>query len=127
MDFEIESGIIDQRVPFYVGLPGLIALGAGFTVYRQRGTGNAATMTTPDIVEDPSIPGYYRLLVDEGTTITAGRTTECMTLVVQHAALGGEPIILKGQLYTNLKADVRAVLGSPLVVGGSAPVSPVGI
>jgi hypothetical protein len=105
MDLLLESGVVDQRIPFYTGSTGLAS---GSTVYRQRGTNAAAAMTTPDIVEDATVAGLYRLLLDEDTTITAGKSTEALTIVITHASLAN-PIVLKVVLYDALKANVKQI------------------
>lgn len=116
MDAVIESGVVDQRVPFYTGVSGLAS---GSTVYRQRGVNAAAAMSTPDIVEDGTVPGLYRLLLDEDTTISAGKSTEMMTLIITHASLAN-PIPLKVLIYDELSANVLSMNSAPVQGTGTS-------
>lgn len=53
---------------------------SGFTVYRSRNGGAAASMTTPTVNETDSsnMPGVYELLLDEDMTIDAGDDSQEM-------------------------------------------------
>lgn len=113
----LESGVIDQRVPFYTGATGLAS---GSTVRRQRGTNASAAMTTPDIVEDATVVGLYRLLLDEDTTITTGKTTEIMTLIITNSTLNGVSLAIAVQLYDALSVDVAKMNGTPLLGSGTS-------
>jgi hypothetical protein len=115
----IESGVVDQRWPF-LSTPGLLAAGS-FTVRRQRGTAASAPWsTTPDIVEDSNCPGLYRILVNEGTTITTGKSTESFTLYITHPSLGGVPIVLFLTIYDALRANAVQMNSSPIFGSGTA-------
>lgn len=113
MDLLLESGKVDQRVPFF-GPPGLSA----FEVFRQRGTSGAAAMTTPDVVEDGTVPGLYRLLLDEDTTITSGKTTESLALLV--TAPGMTSQLLRVVLYKNLAVNVAQMNSAPMLGTGTS-------
>lgn len=61
----------------------------GFTVYRSRNGGAATLYTTPTIVElsAANMPGVYALLMDEDTTITAGKDSEEYCIHITQAAM----------------------------------------
>lgn len=62
---------------------------SSFTVYRMRGTGAAAVMTTPTVTEldATNAPGIYKLLLDEDMVITAGKFEENMLFHITHASM----------------------------------------
>ncbi len=71
------------------------------------------------------MPELWRLLLDEQTTITTGKTTESLGVLI--TADGMTPLLLRVVLYKNLKVDIRDVLTSgTLQIGGSDPADPIG-
>lgn len=72
---------------------------SGFTVYRSRNGGAATAYTTPTVTElsSSNMPGVYALLIDEDTTIGAGRDTEEYLVHVTHASMA--PVSRAVELY----------------------------
>jgi hypothetical protein len=72
---------------------------SSFTVYRSRNGGTPAAMTTPTVTEldATNMPGVYALLLDEDTTLTAGRDTEELALHI--AATGMLDVTRTVELY----------------------------
>ncbi len=121
MDLLLESGLTDQRIPFYAPSSGL----ANMKAWVQRGGNTAILMTTPTFTQDSLVPELWRLLLDEQTTITAGKTTESLGVLI--TADGMTPLLLRVVLYKNLKVDIRDVLTSgTLQSGGADPANPIG-
>lgn len=87
----IPSGSTDRRIAFVAldsagdRVTGL----SSFTVYRSRNGGTPAALTTPTVTEldATNMPGVYALLVDEDTTLTAGRDTEELALHIAAAGM----------------------------------------
>lgn len=72
---------------------------SSFTVYRERGNGTAAAMTTPTITEADAtnMPGVYFLLCDEDMDITAGAMEEAMVYHITQASMA--PVTREITLY----------------------------
>lgn len=99
----IPSGVVDQYVYFVaVDSTDYVTPETGlssFTVYRSRNGGTATVYTTPTISEMSSsnMPGLYRLLVDEDTTIDSGDDSQVMALHI--TATGMAPARVLVELY----------------------------
>lgn len=99
----IQSGVTDQYVYFMlVDATDLKTPETGiasFTVYRSRNGGTATVYTTPTVAElsAANMPGWYRLLVDEDTTIDAGDAAQNMALHI--TATGCAPARLVIELF----------------------------
>lgn len=99
----IPSGVTDQYIYF-------VAVDAtdlktretglsGFTVYRSRNGGAAASYTTPTINETDTtnMPGVYELLLDEDMTIDSGDDSQEVVLHITHASMA--PVTRTFELY----------------------------
>lgn len=64
---------------------------SSFTVYRSRNGGASTAMTTPTVteVDSTNMPGVYKLLVDEDTTIDFGFDSQEMLFHI--TAVSGSP------------------------------------
>ena len=85
----IQSGILDQVV-FFDAPPGL----GTWVVYGARGVEAATAFTTPTVTEldSTNMPGVYKLLLDEQTTITVGKATEMLKLFISAAGWAGKSV-----------------------------------
>lgn len=107
--FRLQSGVTDKYVYFTAydstdhttQKTGL----SSFTAYRSRNGGTATAYTTPTVTEVSSsnMPGVYKFLVDEDTTLAAGAFTEMMTIYV--TASGMDPVEIPIELF---RRDVDA-------------------
>jgi len=72
---------------------------SGFTVYRSRNGGAAASFTTPTVNETDAtnMPGVYELLLDEDMTIDAGDDSQEMVFHITHASMA--PVTRVIELY----------------------------
>ena len=70
---------------------------SSFTVYRSRNGAAPVVYTTPTISElsAANMPGVYTLLVDEDTSLTAGRDVEVYTLHITEAAMSPVSIVIE--------------------------------
>jgi hypothetical protein len=111
---QILNGVTDEYVYFEMA-PGQ----SSFTVYGARDGGSAAAFTTPTVaeVDATNMPGQYRLLVDEQTTMTAGNLTEELRL---HISAGGFEAAVSVLLVNPLVA-FRQQLTEGYAADGSAP------
>ena len=102
----VQSGLTTEVLP-YVTYPGLST--AAFTVDRSRGGAALAAMTTPTVTDLGD--GLYTLLLDEDTTITAGKYTEPMDFVIKHTSLL-QPIHAQIELFLPSSLEVIETEGS---------------
>src|SRR5574343_1031251 len=74
---------------------------SSFTVYRARGGGAAAAMTTPTVAEVSSanMPGLYTLLLDEDTTLATGKQYETITYHITQASMA--PVTISCRLVND--------------------------
>jgi len=99
----IPSGVVDQYIYFVaVDATDLVTRKTGlttFTVYRSRNGGAATAMTTPTVteVDATNMPGVYKLLLDEDTTIDAGDQSQEMVLHITKASMA--PVTRVIELY----------------------------
>ena len=99
----IPSGVTDQVIYFVaVDSADYVTRETGlttFTVYRSRDGGTAAAMTTPTVteVDATNMPGVYKLLVDEDTTIAAGNDSEEMCFHITQASMA--PVTRTIEIY----------------------------
>lgn len=123
----IQSGVVDQYIPFWVAQSGLTS---GWAIWYSRNGGTWTSVASPDTkISEPdttNAPGRYRLLADASgmMTMTAGNTSELVHIIIKHAAIEDIDLIL--ELFNNLPANVAQILGNTLQHGGSSPPSPVG-
>lgn len=122
----IDSGATDQFV-YFLALDGgssyLTGLSSGFTVYRQRGSNSPAAMTTPTIteVDASNLPGLYKLLVDEDTTITTGKYSEEMVFRITNAGGGMLPATASTAIFdVALQDDWKEDGRLDLILDGAA-------
>lgn len=98
-----QSGVVDQYIYFIaVDVTDLKTRETGltgFTVYRSRNGGAAASFTTPTVNETDAtnMPGVYELLLDEDMTIDAGDDSQAVVLHITHASMA--PVTLQYELY----------------------------
>ncbi len=118
----VESGDTSQKCHFDAN-PNQAS---NITVYQKRGGGSWTLKSSAAIAEDDTThaPGGYSMTMNQDMTITSGKTVE--QLVYRLSGAGIETTYIYCEIYFNLKSDQRAVLGNPLVVGGSPPASPIG-
>ena len=99
----IPSGKTDQSIYFYAAdSTDLVTAETGlssFTVYRSRNGGAATAYTTPTVSElsSANMPGLYRLLIDEDTTIASGSDSEEYAITI--TATGMAPVHRVLELY----------------------------
>lgn len=99
----IPSGKTDQSIYFYAAdstdLVSAVTGLSSFTVYRSRNGGTATAYTTPTVSElsSANMPGLYRLLIDEDTTIASGSDSEEYALTI--TATGMAPVHRVLELY----------------------------
>ena len=104
----IQSGTLDQVV-FFDAPPGL----GTWVVYGARDVAAAAAFTTPTVTEldSTNMPGVYKLLLDEQTTIAVDNTTEILKLYISADGWAGKSIDLV--LFNYLPVDIKKVAGGP--------------
>lgn len=91
MTQRVPNTIADQYIYFMArdssgnALTGLTS----FTVYRSRDGGTATAYTTPTITEVSSanMPGVYKFLIDEDTTVTSGDNVNMQALYITQASM----------------------------------------
>ena len=99
----IPSGVTDQVIYFVaVDATDLKTRETGlssFTVYRSRDGGAATAYTTPTVTEVSSatMPGVYKLLLDEDMTIASGNDSE--EVVLHITSTGMAPVTRTFELY----------------------------
>lgn len=96
----IPSGKTDQYIYFVATLGGTRVTGlSSFTVYRSRNGAASAIFTTPTVgeVDATNLPGVYKLLMDEDTTIAS--TSDSEEMVVHITATGMDPVSRVVELY----------------------------
>lgn len=99
----IPSGKTDQSIYFFAAdSTDLVTAETGlssFTVYRSRNGGTATAYTTPTVSElsSANMPGLYRLLIDEDTTIAS--TSDSEEYAVTITATGMAPVHRVIELY----------------------------
>lgn len=73
----------------------------GWTVYASLNGGTAGAFTTPTVNETDStnMPGVYELLLDEYTTLTAGRDTEELCLHIEDGSSAMAPVTRVVEIY----------------------------
>lgn len=116
---QILSGVITQKVRFLAPT----GLAAVLRVSFAKAGDAWAYMTTPTITEDdPTLrPGAYTLLVDEGTTITPGMTTEELALYIDApAGYGMNPVGKFITLYLNLVVNAEQINATDVIGDGSS-------
>lgn len=113
---EIESGVVDQRIHFYTGATGLAS---GTTIKKKRGTAaSSAWAGSVDIVED-TVTGLYGILVSEETTVTVGKTSEMLTLILTNATIT-TPVILHILLRGYPKVNVKQINDTTVLGAGTS-------
>lgn len=110
----IKSGVVNQVV-FFSAPPGL----SNWVVYGAKGSAAAAAFTTPTVsaIDATNMAGRYKLALDEQTTVTAGQSTEILTLRITADGWSGTDIDVV--LFDNLPADMNQFLGDDLTVAGT--------
>lgn len=110
----VESGDITQVV-FFDAPPGL----GTWVVNGAKGPDAAAAFMTPTVVELSLavMPGVYSLLLDEQTTIDAGKKTEILKLYISATGWSGKSIEVT--LFKDLPADITQFLGDDLTPAGT--------
>ena len=99
----IPSGVTDQVIYFVaVDSTDLKTRETGlssFTVYRTRDGSTAAAYTTPTVteVDATNMPGVYKLLLDEDTTIASGNQSEEYCVHITQASMA--PVTRTIELY----------------------------
>lgn len=119
----IPSGKTDQSIYFYAAdATDLVTAETGlssFTVYRSRNGGTATAYTTPTVSElsSANMPGLYRLLIDEDTTIAS--TSDSEEYAVTITATGMAPVHRVIELYrrTATSGETLTVTTSRASVG----------
>jgi len=103
----VQSGQLDQVV-FFNAPPGL----GTWVVNGAKGDAAAAAFTTPTVTElgVGTMPGCYKLLLDEQTTITAGKATEMLKLYISAGGWAG--VSVEVTLFDNLPSDLQKIAGS---------------
>lgn len=111
----VESGDITQVV-FFDAPPGL----GTWVINGAKGQDVVAAFTTPTVTELSlaDMPGVYSLLLDEQTTIDAGKATEILKLYISAAGWAGKSIEVT--LFKDLPANVNQVAkGGQIEPGGT--------
>jgi hypothetical protein len=87
---------------------------SSFTVYRSRNGGTATAMTTPTVteVDSTNMPGVYKLLVDEDTTIDSGADEQEMLFHITHSGMAAVDRII--ELYRP-----KATVGTTITVSSA--------
>lgn len=110
----IASASTDQYIYLYAvdasGVPVTGKVAGDWTVYRSRDGGAAAAVTTPTVTEvsAANMPGLYKFLVDEDTTIGATHDSEEMAL---HFVCTGVQTIVRTIELFRPKATIGQTIG----------------
>ena len=100
---KLASGVVDEYI-YIVALDATDYITrktglSSFTVYRSRNGGAATAYTTPTVteVDATNMPGVYKFLVDEDTTLDAGDDTQ--EICLHFTATGMAPVTRAIELY----------------------------